>query len=73
MMKIEIKEAEQKEEIEYPIVMESTDSDLTIFFTVPNKGFVLIEGDNCKLGDYSEGWAMDEFKPFKGTITITQD
>ena len=73
-MKIEIDNKEKKEkEIIYPCLMIS-DSGRIVFFTEPMKG-VLLEDPSGVHKRYStdEEWGMFHFKPFNGTIKLSND
>ncbi len=54
----------------YPLLMKGTSSGRIILMTAPRQGKVVGTGhdmhSNRKLGMYSDGWVMKNFKPYKG-------
>lgn len=61
-----------EDKIDYPCLMES-DIGRVVLMTSDKCGVVLINpiGDSTfMVGDYDDGWRMDKFKPFKGTIEL---
>jgi len=65
-MKVEIKENLVEVSLEYPKLMIAADGFIVLFY---KKGCGLRIDDKYS---YSSNWAMNLFKDFKGTITITQ-
>ena len=72
-MKSTIEHAPKKPAITYPCLMISTYNGAVVLFTADSKGTcVHAEGANV-LGEYSPDWAMSNFKPFNGTIALSND
>jgi hypothetical protein len=49
-----------------------------VFFHAQYKGTVIDggttnDGNNFRIGYYSEGWSMQKFKEFKGTVKIVSE
>lgn len=49
------------------------DDGLVVMFSEPSKGVVLNVGKSTSdaIGDYSAGWAMSEFRVYKGAVTLS--
>jgi hypothetical protein len=65
---------EKKEKEEYPKLMVSSIGRI-VLFTSYKKG-VLVDPNEVltdDIGCYSNCWAMDDFKPFNGTVTLSND
>jgi hypothetical protein len=76
-MKVEVKVFEEnQEEIKFPCLMISNQTGNIVLFSCDKKGVVLLRGENptlWKIGDYGNDFAMENFKPFKGSITLSND
>jgi hypothetical protein len=73
-MKVEIKEKEVKTSIEYPYLGIYEDKSFIVFFISEKTGYVLwrnLYGRN--VGDFSSVWVENNFTPFNGTITLSND
>jgi len=70
-MKIKINNKEQNTEIKFPCLMISKDNGI-VLMTEPEKGTVLNNFPN-PIGYYSEEWYMPNFKPFNGSITLSNE
>lgn len=69
-MKVEVKEKDENPE--YPKIMDGGRGVLVLFDK--QKSGVVLRGDGeYKIGYYSCMWEMKEFKPFNGTITLSND
>ena len=66
------KEAVPKQE--YPCLMECTDSNkLIVLFTEEAKGTVVAsDGKDYLLGEYRHDWLWSGFRPFVGTVTLSE-
>ena len=78
-MKVEIKnKKEEAKEINFPVLMEGTESGCVVLFNGGCEGIVISEGTNNKpVGYYSENWIecsnTDYWKPFTGTIELSNE
>lgn len=78
-MKVKINEQnEKKEQVTYPCLMESDAGTVIIALGVSHRGIrgvVLKDQEPLKkdIGYYSETYNVLSFKPFKGTITLSND
>lgn len=57
--------------ISYPCLMISTCNGSVVLFTEHEIGTCVHAGGDNDLGEYSTAWAMDCFKPFNGTVTLS--
>jgi hypothetical protein len=71
-MKIEVNNKEQNTEIEFPCLMISDDSECIVLMHKEEIGIAL-KHENQEIGYFSNNWDMSEFKPFKGTITLSNE
>jgi len=71
-MKVEVNEKAKREEDEYPCLMIEY-SGMIVLFSGYSIGTVLNETHGWKPGEFSDGWDMDCFKPFHGTITLSNE
>lgn len=54
--------------------MVTEEYDVIVLFTSSTKGTcVMSEHPNYKVGEYSNGWAIDNFNQFYGEITLKND
>lgn len=77
MLKSTHKPKEVKTPIEYPCLM-ITKGGKIVLFKEYGKGTIVVPRINniCNdhlIGYYSEHWAMQDFEPYKGEITIVTD
>jgi hypothetical protein len=70
-MKIEVNNKEQNTEIEFPCLMESKSGKVYLILTLTEGG--TYKGTCLNNGNYSSYWGIDGFKPFNGTITLSND
>ena len=71
-MKVEVKDSVS--EIKYPCLMITEEKDLIVLFVSSTKGIcVMSDHPNFKVGEYSNGWAIDNFNQFDGEITLKND
>ena len=73
-MKIVVDEKNCKGEIKYPCLMKAENGNI-VLFSCYGEG-MCIRSDNARfydVGDYAEDWDMDCFKPFNGTIILSND
>lgn len=56
--------------IRYPCLMISSTRDLIVLFSEEKKGMVIKSESSHPSGYYSEGWFMDRFNVFDGSITL---
>jgi len=61
-----------KKEAEYPKIMKSKEGDLIVLFSHYGGGTVLKDKPCNKVGEHSNGWAMECFEEFNGVVTLTQ-
>ena len=65
---IDVINTEKRNELKYPIFMQSTNSNLTVCFSSMNEGHVVIRDGIYKLGEYSNTWVNaddpDQWKPY---------
>jgi len=71
-MKVEVNVKEMNDKMDYPCLMIS-DFGKIVFFTKECTGTVVNNTDFCRIGDFSDGWNMRVFKPFHGTITLSNE
>ena len=70
-MKVEINNKEQNTEIKFPCLMISEKGNL-VFMTEIGHGFAL-KHTKKDIGYFSDLWDMDNFKPFNGSITLSNE
>jgi len=71
-MKVEVKD--KVSEIKFPCLMVTEEYDVIVLFTsLTNGTCVMSEHPNYKVGEYSNGWAIDNFNQFDGEITLKND
>lgn len=58
-------------ELRYPFLMKSETGEI-VFFVSDKCGFQLNETETFQQG-YSDDWIMSDFKPFPGTITLSNE
>ena len=62
---------EKSKGIEFPCLMKSKDSDLTVLFLEDQEGVVLYGGgEEYPIGHYMSGWFMGYFEPFSGRVIL---
>ena len=64
---------EKDKGIEFPCLMEHTDSGIVVLFSTERVGVVVYGGGGIAtipVGRYSGGWDMDSFKPFKDRVIL---
>lgn len=66
-MKVEVKE----KEVKYPCLMINEDMNIIVLFTSRDCGVSVNHPDDYL--KYSEHWDTDVFKPFNGTVTLSND
>ena len=72
-MKVEIKkDTNQQDSKKYPYIGISKSNSCLILFSSEGTGFV-VDGGNFEIGYYRTNWNEDNFTPFKGTITLSND
>jgi len=61
--------------LDYPCLMKSTTTGSVVLFAAEGTGTCIHVGaeDDTFLGEYSDEWDMVRFKPFDGTITLSND
>ena len=74
MIKSEASEYPFKEK-EYPRLKKMNNTEVVILFSDSGHGVVVAacEEDAWTVGEYSSSWDMSRFKPFHGTVTLTQE
>lgn len=64
---------EDKDCNKYPCIMIMKNG-ITVLFEEPSCGTVINAGNSIhSIGSYSDRFAMDMFKPFHGSVTLTQE
>jgi ribosome-associated toxin RatA of RatAB toxin-antitoxin module len=71
-MKLEVNNKEQNAEIKYPCLMISDNYECIVLMQKEETGIAL-KHENQEMGYFSNMWDMSEFKPFNGTITLSND
>lgn len=67
---------ESKDGINFPCLMISKSNGCIILFEVEMSGVVIHNPNNKSnfpVGVYSYTWDMNQFKPFHGSVTLTQE
>lgn len=72
-MQSKIVEKEVEKNVEYPCLMKSTEEDIVVLFTEKDKGTLLCKTAIYNAGEYSTDWDMEQFHPFNGSITLSND
>lgn len=73
-MKVTVNNTTPTQEKPFPKLMCTSDG-YVVFFLQKNEGICLQKAaSSCdKVGNYSEGWNMDGFTDFNGSITLSND
>ena len=69
-MKITVNPEVTTKEIPYPKLMISTASGSIFLMVNPSEGTVLKASSGTSVGDYAKNWAFNNFKDYKGSITL---
>jgi len=72
-MAIDVKVSEEKKEesLDYPLLMKSESTGVIVLMRKAGSG-VVVKPNKCdSLGDCSNGWNMEQFKPFHGTVWLS--
>jgi len=72
-MKVEVNEIAKKEDVKYPCLKWRESSGLIVLFTAINRGFAIKPNIYWAIGEYYDGWKEEDFKPFHGTITLSNE
>jgi hypothetical protein len=73
-MKTTTTHSEKNPDTLYPFIGISNagkSTEITVMFSHPSSGMI-IATPTPRLGETSDCWAMDQFTPLNGTVTITQ-
>lgn len=71
-MKVTVKEV--KKERKYPYIgIHEIHMGLIVLFSKQNKGTVLQPDKSYSIGEYSHTWVESNFKPFEGTVELSND
>jgi len=71
-MKVTVKENKASTDIEYPCLMVlKTDPEKIILFEQRDVGTRLSPCDQYDFGKSNNGWDIEQFKPFTGSITLS--
>ena len=77
MIKVTVVEQKtQEEKPEYPKLMRYyKEEDFIVLFESPNVGTVVLDTSLCgyPVGHFSKEWVMENFIPFTGSITLTNE
>ena len=74
---VKVNKIPEETKLGYPLLMESKFSDLIVLMVCTGTAFetgigIVIQGDEVwEIGTQSAQWAMDNFKPFTGTIELS--
>lgn len=55
----------------YPCLMTSGAS--VVLFSKINTGTIIVDSGDCKAGWHSSSWDMSLFKPFDGSVTLSNE
>jgi|TARA_R110000822_G_scaffold38055_1_gene105960 acetone carboxylase gamma subunit len=69
-MKITVNPEVTTKETPYPKLMISTVSGSIFLMVNPSEGTILKASSGTSVGDYVKNWAFNNFKDYKGTITL---
>ena len=69
-MKITVNPKTTTKETPYPKLMISTVSGSIFLMVNPSEGTILKASSGTSVGDYVKNWAFNNFKDYKGTITL---
>jgi len=73
-MKAVINEKETPVKYEYPCLMiASKSTDIIVLMSEYGKGVIVGNDNALPLGAFKPDWNMDNFTPFTGTITLSND
>jgi len=72
-MKVEIVSMLKNKKIKYPCLLESTITGSIIFFWAEGDGVILVSKGDMHVGDDINGRNMRDFKPFNGSIMLSND
>jgi len=75
-MKVEINEKKTQGEVKYPCLMKYNNTDIghIILFINRTEGVVIeAKRSGWLVGDYATDLSISQFKPFNGTITLSND
>lgn len=68
------KTPKDRSELDYPILMKATDSDMVVFFTSESEGVVMVRSMGWDVGEFSSEWEaatnLAEWVEFKGHIVL---
>ncbi len=70
-MKVEVNKKKTEKELEFPCLMIDESDGHIVFFKSEGVGVSITNRDSMAF--YNETWFMDTFKPFKGSITLSND
>jgi len=72
-MKVEVNKVEKSDGIEFPLLMISSDGSIILAFEFNENGNIngayLNDSDSC----FQDEFVLEAFKPFNGTITLSND
>ena len=69
-----VKPKKESDKIQYPCLMVS--DDVIVLFISDQRGIVVAESASCpnyKIGHYSASWVMSGFKPYSGSVELSND
>lgn len=73
-MKVEVKENEKQNDIIYPCLMKGDLTEAVVLFSERGKGIYLESGTSyCPAGLFYSYFNMAHFKPFTGSITLSNE
>ena len=71
-MKVEINNKEQNTEIKFPCLMSAKNGEIIVLMIEKKKGTAIAHPFES-FGFYCETWLMEEFIPFNGSITLSNE
>jgi hypothetical protein len=57
----------------FPCLLVSQGSDIIVLFTEDSTGTVVSGNGAYRVGEFCKTWNMNTFKPFSGTVTLSND
>ena len=72
-MKVTVKENKVEQETKFPCLMISKESERIVLFEEDGRGTLLVDISGIYTLGSSSGWVMQGFKPFNGTIELSNE
>jgi hypothetical protein len=74
-MKVEVKESETEKELQFPCLMINAVEQVVLFHSY-GSGTLLVDlvlKNSSEFGYHTSNWSQQDFKPFKGSIKLSND